>query len=170
MRTETEDMIARFREMRLFKAVGGAIHGGAKRVNSWTEAARQCQTSEWESVHLQVNNLLAMRVSLADYSRLEAWRGPVIAAIKRDLAVVIERDVLPVTESYRLSRAFQNSVEWDLIEICLEVEFSDLCDPIFFVERVLPWYEAGHFPCGWDGPKLDESWEGPMPDGQLIVY
>lgn len=42
--------------------------------------------------------------------------------------------------------------------------------PMFFVPRLLPVYSAGHFPCGWEGPKLNEGWEGELPNSRLIVY
>ena len=170
MRTETQDIIAALSRSPLFQNVGKRIIGDVKQAASWAEAVRYCKSIEWHSVQLQVNNLLAMSVSLADYSRLEAWRHHILASIHDALVPIVDRHVLPLMELHRLPKAFRDSVEWDLGEICLETEFGDICQPIFFREQVLPWYEAGHFPCGWDGPKLDETWEGPMPEGQLIVF
>jgi len=138
-------------------------------VGSWKEAMTCCEAPQWESVQLQVNNQLAFCVNRANYSRFAAW-NPTVAAINAELAPLLQKHVAPVRANYQLSKRFEDSVSWDLMEICIETEFNDICEPIFFLNRVLPWYQGGHFPCGWDGPKLEETWDGVIPPGRLIVF
>src|SRR5688572_11239599 len=81
MRPETENTIALISSSPMFQNVGKPIVSEVKQVTSWTQAVRCCQRIEWQSVQLQVNNLLAMRVSQADYSRLQAWRSTLLDSI-----------------------------------------------------------------------------------------
>ena len=128
-----------------------------------------CKSIEWQSVQLQINNHIGVCVNRTDYARFEKWNA-LIHELKAALLPLVEQYVVPLSKQLNLPKRFELSVRWDLNEICVETEFGDICKPIFFLERVLPWYQAGHFPCGWDGPILKEGWEGPMPAGRLIVY
>lgn len=68
-------------------------------------------------------------------------------------------------ESHKLPKAFSDTVHWDILHACMEIEYSDVRQPAFFSNQV-DWYLAGHFPCGWDGSFT----EGEMPTGRLVVY
>jgi hypothetical protein len=68
---------------------------------------------------------------------------------------------------------FKSSVSWDLLGTLLECEFGDVTPGCFYLSRLLPIYRAGHFPCGWTGPKLDTDWavgDKPLPDGEILIY
>lgn len=169
MRTETETQLASFSDVPWFQNVGVKKSDNVKAASSWREAMSYCKQLQWASVQLQVNNVLGICVNRTDYERYLQWNR-LVNEIDETLNRIIEAQILPISRRFQLPKLFRDSVHWDLMEICLETEFSDICEPILFLERVLPWYQAGHFPCGWDGPKLDESWGGPMPEGRLIVY
>ena len=76
----------------------------------------------------------------------------------------------------------KDSVSWDIMGLCLEIEYSDIVNPIFFIPHLDPWYASGHFPCGWDGDEFahdfesgDETirfdgWRDLSRHGRLIVF
>jgi hypothetical protein len=103
------------------------------------------------------------------HDRAQEWNG-IAAELRRLIAGVVARSVEPVAATFKLELDFRSAVSWDMLLICMETEFSDLVPPMFFVPRLLPVYTAGHFPCGWEGPKLNEGWEGELPNSRLIVY
>lgn len=43
----------------------------------------------------------------------------------------------------------------------LEIMLSDLDPNLRFFRSLMPWFESGHFPCGW---------RGSYPEGQLLVW
>jgi hypothetical protein len=59
------------------------------------------------------------------------------------------------------------------LAILLEREFDDVVAPLFSLPVLYPIYRAGHFPCGWSGPKLDTHWSAgrkPIPTGEIYIY
>ena len=152
-----------------FQHVGDTFEDGVTKANNWREAVKACSTRAWESLQLQVGNHLAYKVNTTAYERFLEWNDSTIEINKR-IDAIIEEPVRRYSEKRRLPARFKNCVAWDLTLSCQELEFSDVCRPIFFLDNVLPWYRRGHFPCGWLGPELKPGWEGPMPSGQLIVF
>jgi hypothetical protein len=65
---------------------------------------------------------------------------------------------------------FYHQVTWDLVGIGMATEYADVYPPLFSVPVLVPWYRAGHFPCGWDGPILDTGWNGEFPPYRLYVF
>jgi hypothetical protein len=169
MRAGTRNRMEEFHSFPWFQNVGRPKSADVLAAQSWDEATKYCSAGEWESVQLQVNNQLATRVNRTDYPRFQNW-NPTVANINAKLESLVNERVAPVALRNNLPMRFQQAVAWDLMEICLETEFQDICEPIFFINRVLPWYKKGHFPCGWDGPLLEEKWDGVFPNGLLIVF
>jgi hypothetical protein len=66
----------------------------------------------------------------------------------------------PVTREHKLPKAFEHTVQWDILHACIETEHADLC-PTGFYANLASWYTNGHFPCGW---------QGEFPQGMLIIY
>jgi hypothetical protein len=62
------------------------------------------------------------------------------------------------------------SIKWDILGICLEAEFKDAVAPGFYLLDLFPVYMQGHFPCGWDGNKLETTWDGVLGDYRLFVW
>lgn len=40
----------------------------------------------------------------------------------------------------------------------------------FYGPLIDPWYERGHFPCGWTGEEFPNGWDGSIPKGEVIVF
>lgn len=65
-----------------------------------------------------------------------------------------------VVEENELPKIFLDTIDWDILHVCMEAEYADVYPPGFFASQAY-WYVKGHFPCGWVGE---------FPDGKLVVY
>lgn len=135
----------------------------------WQDAVESCASDTWSSVQLQVKNRIAREVRQKSYARSEEWND-IAAELRTGIADIVAASVEPLGKRLGLKPDLQGAVSWDLLMICMETEFSDVIPPMFFVPCLEPIYVAGHFPCGWDGPKLNEGWGGDLPPSRLIVF
>jgi hypothetical protein len=162
-------MYRKLEALQWFANVGQPMAGDCRAVQTWTQAVESCTGEVWSAVQLQVKNRFAREVREKSYVRSEEWNG-IAAELRKLIAIVATNSIAPIVKRFNLNPNFQGCVSWDMLMICLETEFSELVPPSFFVPRLLPVYETGHFPCGWEGPKLLEGWEGELPSWRLIVY
>ena len=96
------------------------------------------------------------QLSKVTFGRFRQWNSTVIA-VKYDLEVT----VFPRLRSFAfLPNNVVDYIQWDLLHLCLESEFSN-CLPAGFFAALSYWYQAGHFPCGWAGH---------FPDGRHKIY
>ena len=66
-----------------------------------------------------------------------------------------------------------HATDWNLLAMCMENHYQKTAPriPVFFL-NLLPIYEAGHTPCGWDG-EVEEDLKGrpmDMSQGTLLIY
>jgi hypothetical protein len=66
----------------------------------------------------------------------------------------------PVEREHELPKAFEHTVQWDILHVCMETEYADVV-PSGFYAGLASWYIRGHFPCGW---------QGVYPQGMQIIY
>ena len=66
----------------------------------------------------------------------------------------------PVVAQVNLPSVFFETVNWDILHVCLEAEFADVISPSYYASQAY-WYVVGHFPC---------VWEGQFPVGKLVIY
>lgn len=67
---------------------------------------------------------------------------------------------MPVVEQHNLPEGFVAQVQWDILAIAMEAEYSDVVEPGLY-SQLAKWYLAGRFPCGW---------QGEFPEGRVIVF
>jgi hypothetical protein len=70
----------------------------------------------------------------------------------------------------KLLKKMKPRLSWDIMFICLEIEYSDIVKPFFYLPLLDPWYASGHLPCGWDGQEFPDDWDGVIREGKLIVF
>jgi hypothetical protein len=172
MRDESRKLLEEIRELQLFSHLGEPFSFGLPQVQSWSDALRSCATLKWESVTLMCNNRSAGCVNEIDWHRAQTW-NPTCEIVCPKVIAIANAAVERVAATRRVTDAFRNSVRWDLQAMVLEMEFADILPPVFHYSRLLPIYRAGHFPCGWTGPKLDTDWSSsrkPVPHGEILVY
>jgi hypothetical protein len=71
-------------------------------------------------------------------------------------------EIADTQSKHEFNDEFADCVERDIRRICLENAFKKYNVPIFF-HHLLEVYEAGLFPCGWEG-----GW--PEENGTLLIY
>jgi len=131
--------------------------GDSAAAKSWIDACNRCGTN-WEDVVTEARSDLTMHLNRECKAEFEKWNS-VIASIKQELSEPWQRMRDKVSE-LGLPSVVADCVEWDTMHALAEERFREWHPPAFF-SRLLKVYEAGHFPCGWNG-----EW----PNGQLVIY
>ena len=173
-----------------FESVGKPLPPTVSSVKTWAQAAKSCGFLKWGNNQLMARNALQGqiesrypedRVNHFFWHRFQEWNPivqevrPVIHAFTDDLLTKI-----PIKD--KGLKNIRNSVSWDMMFICLEIEYSDIVNPIFSLPYLDPWYASGHFPCGWDGDQFAhdfetgnetiffDGWSDLSRHGKLIVF
>ncbi len=90
---------------------------------------------------------------------LEKW-NETVTSTKKVIEPIVHEKTQEVIVEFDLPEVFIDTVEWDILHIALEAEFSNFVPPAFYASQAY-WYVKGHFPCGW---------QGEFPNGTLIIY
>ncbi len=152
-----------------FRTVGRPLPSHVSHVDNWQAAAKSCSSKKWNACHLMARNTLQRLVEKNGRERIQDW-NMVIKEIRPIIHTFVDKLIagLPVTDKSKFD--LKHDLSWDFMFICLEYEYRDVVEPLFFIPVVDPWYAAGHFPCGWDGDEFPDGWDGVVQGGQLIVF
>jgi hypothetical protein len=144
----------------LFTRVGQPLPAewNALAITSWKDALNGKRIQHKDNQHLEARNYLTSFLSdhhpedrrWNDLTR--KWSPQVKAIVTPACEELVRREGL---ESSPLS-----SIRWDCVAACMEYEYAHLRRPGFY-QRVVGFYLAGHFPCGYYG------W---YPDGQHEIF
>ncbi len=128
-------------------------------ISSWVQAIELFSSIQYENICLEAAN--RMRKNIRDHSkkRLNGWNDTV-AKIKYITQPMVIKKIEHIVICNNLPKSFIDTVQWDILHICMEAEYSDICRDEFYVRQAY-WYKIGHFPCGW---------EGDFPNGKFAVY
>lgn len=130
-------------------------------VYSWSEAERGCKDANWDNIRLEMQGQLT--VWLHTYS-LETYRrwNDIVRRHKSDIANPLFENVWkPNMENLGLDIKAAWSPYRDILGALMENSYLPDGHRCFFFLELMMVYEAGHFPCGWNGE---------FPAGKLIVY
>ena len=144
-----------------FASVGQSIPATGKSavvVSDWREAIASCSESNWEDVCTEARNDLTMHLHSTCKAEFQNW-NEVVNDAKRELAQPWKR-MRSKLENEGLPQIVADCVEWDTIHAVACEHYAAWNPPRFF-ERLLIFYQNGHFPCGWIG-----TW----PEGKLRVF
>jgi hypothetical protein len=130
-------------------------------IHSWKEALKYCRSRYCANVQMEGKNLLTERLCFEHPERYHKVWNQTVEIVKEQIKPMIDCKTQDVIKANRLPKAFRGTVDWDILCVCMELEYADLIPPRFFVERA-KWYLAGHFPCGWEG-------DFPV-GGKLVVF
>lgn len=170
MRDDTIKLLEEIRGLPLFSRLGQPCSHTS--VSSWDLALKLCAGEVWSSVQLMTKNRAADKITALDWHRSQTW-NVVCAELRPQILEIVRSAVGQIAASRKVTEDFAPSVSWDLLGVLIEVEFSDIFPPSFYLPRIYPVYREGHFPCGWTGSKLDTDWssgDDPLPDAQILVY
>jgi len=152
-------MLDRLEKAAWFSRVGMKEGYSAAVVSSWPEAIECCRAPEWEDLQLECLNQFRELIAERSKERLNQWNG-ILAKVKKLTEPLVDRKISRVVRDNNLPKFFAIQVKWDILLLCMESEYADICPPSLFT-RLAYWYIGGHFPCGW--------W-GAYPDGKVVVY
>ena len=130
-------------------------------VTSWSRAITSCKDQVWEDAELEAQNQLTLWLHLNDRANYQKWNEIVVAHKKAVLDPLTETIIAPFQTKHGLDIVLVHSVQWDILGALMENSYSSRGHRAFFFLELLTIYEAGHFPCGW---------EGEWPQGRLLVY
>ena len=163
MKPQTEATLKQLEDADWFTKVGTAYGVSMPEkviiLTSWQDAIHQCGSVEWENLCLEAQNQYRMRLLERNQERYSEWNG-VVGMLKPTVIPFVQRKIEPVVKRHALPKVFEDTVQWDILGVCIESEFSDVYPPGFFASNAY-WYTKGHFPCGW---------QGEFPEGTLIIY
>jgi len=128
-------------------------------LSSWTEAIDSCSSVEWENLCLEAKNQYCERIHERAPAEFQRWNN-VAAMLKKATIPLVQKKLEAVVNKYSLPKVFEDTVQWDILGVCLEAEYADIYPPSFYASQAY-WYVKGHFPCGW---------KGDFPAGTLVVY
>ena len=159
MHQQTRAMLELLRDAHWFSRVGVHDTLDAIVLASWHEAVAHCDALDWENLGIDMMNAYRRRLQLRSKECWAKWNDTV-NALKEDLIPFVHGKVEGVVREHRLPKAFEDTVQWDMLFVCMEAEHADVC-PVGFYTNLASWYAKGHFPCGW---------KGVFPQGMLIIY
>jgi len=128
-------------------------------LSSWQEAIESAASDEWEDLRLDAANQLSRRILERSRERFRRW-NEIALEVKNAIEPSVMRKIEVVTREHNLPKAFGDHVRWDIMHLCMEAEYADLCPPAFYA-GISYFYVNGHFPCGWSGEH---------PKGRLVIY
>jgi hypothetical protein len=168
MKPDVERKLAAIFSYPFFEAIGEALPASATPVKGWRAAVKASGSRKWGNCRLMARNTLDWATQTKNWSRGNEW-NQIVEELKPPTESFVD-NLLPKTslpEQFR--KTVTDNLRWDILLICLETEYTDVVNPIFYVPYLDPWYAAGHFPCGWDGTEFPEHWDGIVKDGRLMV-
>ena len=142
-----------------FSRVGAKDTDAAIVLSSWQEAIEYCSSHEWENLCLEASNQYCERLLERSPDRFNKW-NQVVAELKPTTIPFVQRKIETVVREQKLPKVFEDTVQWDILHVCMEAEYADVYPPGYYASQAY-WYVKGHFPCGW---------EGKFPAGKLIIY
>jgi hypothetical protein len=71
-----------------------------------------------------------------------------LAAVGQPLPADLRGAVVAVSSVPGGTVEVGNTLRWDILGACMELEYADIREPGFFC-GLMAWYLAGRFPCGW---------------------
>jgi hypothetical protein len=159
MQLRTTATLEKLEKANWFDCVGVKDATSAIVVPSWEEAIRYCSSLEWENLCLEASNQYRERLLERSKERYVQW-NEIVDQLKPVTIPFVRRKIEGVVREHGLPKVFEDTVQWDILGVCMEAEYADVYQPGYYASQAY-WYVKGHFPCGW---------EGKFPTGKIIIY
>jgi hypothetical protein len=128
-------------------------------LSSWKEAIEHCASVEWENLCFEASNQFRARLVERSPERFAKWND-IAVELKKTTIPFVRGKIEDVVQEHSLPKVFEDTVQWDILFVCMEAEYDDVYPASFYASQAY-WYVKGHFPCGW---------QGDFPQGKLIIY
>lgn len=158
-------MIQRIKSIDWFYNIGGEVEeADVRRAGSMAEARQFALCNAYVNVLIEASNDMTCFLFEQYPDRYqETWNEISHAALERlhetfDIAVGIGIKRLQIFETMR--EDLRETIEIPPLLAIHEIEYADVLDASLG-QRLVTWYERGHWPCGFEG-----TW----PDVRIVVY
>ncbi len=158
MNERTKSTLVELRSVAWFQNAGKHDVQQVAVLASWADAFESISSDQWRDFQHEATNSLTMQLFQTNKLRYNRWND-VLAEI-RPVVIDLVREKIAAAGVMVYPKDFPISVEWDIMMLLMEAEYSDVCPPKCFAALGF-YYVRGHFPCGW---------EGDYPQGRLIVF
>jgi hypothetical protein len=169
MKTETKVFLEKMKHLPWLKEVGNTHNLlGTSPVKNIKDAIKFSKTLKWSNVHTAIlNRSMDFKHRKIDLYSKE-YNATVIEI--RTLAYALGE----LIEKEGIGNHFNGEIRGFICGAAFEVEFADIAPQLWYIPLLLPIFEAGHIPCGWDGKALNNDWKGnshkDIPEGLIRVY
>lgn len=156
----TQNTLNQLMSKPLFSKVGEFISDLVTPVCNWEDAFRECSTYDYKALRNNASNQLT--IELHEYHNdlfNQTWNA-YGEAIHFYIKEFVTTEVSKLKLNAEMTKRITDCVNWDLLHLGFECQYSDLIKPAFFT-GLSYWYDQGHFPCGWDGE---------YPAGKLMIF
>jgi hypothetical protein len=127
----TKECILQLEQVSWFSKAGIADSDQARFVKSWSAAIRKADSLEWENLKLELKNRLVQKIAAVSESRSRQWNKT--NSKMRPLAVKFsELACSNLTLEEKDRKALTDTVRWDILNLLMEMEFSDIVPPSFY--------------------------------------
>jgi hypothetical protein len=150
MHPRTLATLEQLRNADWFANVGIAASSEVVTLPDWPSAIASCTSPEWEDLCLEAANQYCNRLRERSPEVFSTWND-VVNTVKPSAMALVRDKTREVVAAQSLPHAFIDTVNWDILHLCMEAEFADVYPPGFYASQAY-WYGQGHFPCGWRGP------------------
>jgi hypothetical protein len=155
-------VIERIEMIPWFASVGmplGTFRFRTTNVASWSEAIVSCRSIEWDNFNIDRRNDLTLHLNQECKTEFQKWNE-----ITREVKTQLDQSAWPTMRQFLADNALPDVIAvystWDTLSAVMTDKFKSYSPPTFFLD-LLPVFEKGHFPCGWQG-----EW----PEGDLVVF
>ena len=159
MHPRTASTLEKLEKADWFAKVGAQDTSVAVVLSSWREAIEHCRSVEWENLCLEAVNQYRERLLERAKDRYIQWND-LVAQLKPVTNALVIQKIETVVRENDLPKVFEDTVQWDILNVCMEAEYADVYPPGYYASQAY-WYVKGHFPCGW---------EGDFPNGKIIIF
>lgn len=148
MQARTIATLQQIESISWFSQVGQNLEEDVVACSSWELALKYAAQLRWENYKYQKAGDLSEALMRQDRNRYRKWNSTV-----RELKAALEAKVFPAVRAYQHAQGLPDlllhEVQWDMLHVLLEAEYSDVIEPGFYTDHAF-WYFQGHFPCGWE--------------------
>ena len=158
-RPTTKATLSEIGSVTWFTSCGQPWNDSVLVLSSWEEAVESCQSDHWTWLTEEAASGLSQAIATKSKERFRSWNS-VVNELKLLTVPLVKSKIWTVVAAFHLPQAFEDCVQWDVLHLLLEAEYSDLVKPAFFSSQAF-WYLKGRFPCGWSGV---------FPQGKLVIF
>lgn len=159
MRDVAKEMLEKLAIADWFAEVGKQNVENAIVISSWREAIEKCTSHWWKEFTLEAQNQISIFLVNNNRERFRQWNN-VTQEIKHISIPMVQKKIGEIVKENQLPKSFVDRVQWDILFIVVEAEYSDIIEPGLY-DQLAKWYLAGRFPCGW---------QGEFPKGQIVIF